>query len=109
MDAFQCESKRSGWQGLTASRGAAFGAAASPVITASVVVAATAAMMAILASKAARFAGRWSAGLAVARVALVVMEMAAAPAAAAAPPMFTSAAEFPLGRGVTFGRRLFRA
>lgn len=106
MDAFQCESKRSGWQGLTAWRGTALGASAAPVITATVVTATAAAMMAMLAPISARFARRLTAGLAVARATLITMEMATASAAAAA-AMVTLAIEFPFAAGVGLGLRRF--
>lgn len=104
MDACQCESKRSGWQGLTARRGTALGASAIPVITAAVVTATAAAMMAMLAPISARFARRLTAGLAVARATLVTMEMATA-SAAAATTMVTLATEFLFAAGVDLGLR----
>jgi len=84
MDAFQCDSKRDGWQGLTAGRGSALGASAAPIITAAMAATATAPVMAVFAAKTARFTGRLAAGLAVPRTALVPLKTASASAAAAA-------------------------
>gem|GEM_PF-5418997 len=104
MDAFQCDSKRSGWQGLTALRGTALGTSAAPVITATRVAAtAAAAMVAVFATVTARFARRLTAGRSVTRAALVAVEMTAASAAAAAAVILALAAEFPFAAGVGLG------
>jgi hypothetical protein len=74
MDAFQCDSKRSGWQGLTALRGAALGTSAAPEVTTTVVTAtAVTAMVAVFTTVTARVTRRLAAGLAVTRAALVAM------------------------------------
>jgi hypothetical protein len=104
MDAFQCDSKRCGWQGLTALRGTVLGTSAAPVITATVVASTAAtAMVAVFATVATRFAGRLAAGLPVARAALVIVEIATATAAAATAVILALAAEFPVAAGVGLG------
>ena len=107
MDAFQCDSKRSGWQGLTALRGTALGTSAAPVITATMVaVPAAAAVVAVFATVTARVARRLAAGLAITRATLVAVKITAASTAAAAAVILTLAAEFPFAAGV--GLRLWR-
>jgi hypothetical protein len=113
MDASQCDSKRSGWQGLTAGRRATLGA--------SVATETTAAMMAMAASVVALFAAvtplittvtplvtaiaalvsaGLTARLAVTRAALIPLEIASASAPAAAAAILALLGIFPFAAGL---------
>ena len=120
MDASQCDSKRSGWQGLTAGRRAALGAsvatvsAAALMATASVVAlfAAVAPLVTTVAALVTAIAALVTAGLAarlaVARVALIPLEMASAPAPTAATTILTLLGIFSFAAGSGGGLGLRR-
>jgi hypothetical protein len=104
MDAFQCDSKRSGWQGLTALRRTASGTSAAPEVTTTVVTATAAtALVAMFTTVTARVTRRLAAGLAVTRAALVTVEIPAATSAAATAVELALAAVFPFAADVGLG------
>ena len=118
MDASQCDSKRSGWQGLTAGRWTALGASVAAE-SAAALVAATMAVVAVFATVAAllaaitalvsrRLTTGLTARLAVPRVALIPLETASASAPAAAAAIGALLRIFALAAGLTGGLGLRR-
>ena len=117
MDASQCDSKRSGWQGLTARRRTALGASAT--ISTAAMVAVTTALLALVAAVAPLFstiaalvalllAAGLTARLALTRAALIALEMASAPAAATAAAIWALLRVFAVGAGRAWGLRFRR-
>lgn len=107
MDASQCDSKRSGWQGLTAGRRTALGASVAAV-SAAAMVAATMVVVAVFAAVAALVSRRLTAGLAVTGVALIPLRIASASAPAAAAAILALLGIFPLAAGLAGGLGLRR-
>ena len=99
MDASQCDSKRSGWQGLTAGRRAALGASVATVITAAM-MAMAASVVALFAAVSTLVSAGLTARLAVPRAALIPLEIASASAPAAAAAILALLGIFPFAAGL---------
>lgn len=113
MDASQCDSKRSGWQGLTAGRRTALGASVATVSAAAMgaatmavvaVFATVATLLAAIAALVSALAALVSAGLtarlAVTRVALIPLKIASASAPATSAAILALLGIFPFAAGL---------